>query len=124
MKNLRGYLTAAIFAGVTYALAQYGQKFSALVDMVYPYVIRTLEQTLAQWSSQVDFLVWQLLAVALLVVAVAALVVVIVTKKSFIQWFGWALAAAMPMRMAPPRLMSSVCRGNAPRCKAGMRPTA
>ena len=94
LKNLRGYLTAAIFAGITYALAQYGQKFSALVDMVYPYVIRTLEQTLAQWSSQVDFLVWQLLAVALLVVAVAALVVVIVTKKSFIQWFGWVLAAA------------------------------
>lgn len=94
MKNLRGYFTAAIFAAITYALSQYGQKFSALVDMVYPYVIRTLEQTLAQWSSQVDFLVWQLLAVALLVIVVAALVVVIVTKKSVFRWFGWVLAAA------------------------------
>lgn len=94
MKKLRGYFTAAIFAAITYALSQYGQKFSALVDMVYPYVIRTLEQTLAQWSSQVDFLVWQLLAVALLVVVAAVLVVVIVTKKSIFQWFGWVLAAA------------------------------
>ena len=93
MKHLRGYLTAAIFAGITYALSQYGKQFAALVDMVYPYVIRTLEQTLAQWSSQVDFLVWQLLAAALLVVVIAALVVVIVTKKSVIQWFGWVLAA-------------------------------
>ena len=93
MKHLRGYLTAAIFAGITYALSQYGKQFAALVDMVYPYVIRTLEQTLAQWSSQVDFLIWQLLAAALLVVVIAALVVVIVTKKSVIQWFGWVLAA-------------------------------
>ncbi len=93
LKHLRGYLTAAIFAGITYVLSQYGRQFSTLVDMVYPYVVRTLEQTLAQWSSQVDFLVWQLLAVALLVVVIAALVVVIITKKSLIQWFGWVLAA-------------------------------
>lgn len=92
MKKLRGYLTAAIFAGITYVLSQYGQQFSDLVDMVYPYVIRTLEQTLAQWSSQVDFLIWQLLAVALVVVALAALVIVIVTKRSAITWFGWVLA--------------------------------
>ena len=93
MKNLRGYLTAAIFAGITYVLTLYGQQFAALVDMVYPYVTRTLEQTLAQWSSQVDFLIWQLLAAALLVIVIAALVVVIVTKKNLFQWFGWVLAA-------------------------------
>lgn len=93
MKNLRGYLTAAIFVGITYVLTLYGQQFAALVDMVYPYVTRTLEQTLAQWSSQVDFLIWQLLAAALLVIVIAALVVVIVTKKNLFQWFGWVLAA-------------------------------
>lgn len=92
MKKLRGYLTAAIFAGIAYVLSQYGQTFSDLVDMVYPYVIRTLEQTLAQWSSQVDFLIWQLAAVALAVVALAALVIVIVTKRSAVTWFGWVLA--------------------------------
>ena len=94
MKHLRGYLTAAVFAGITYVLSLYGKQFTALIDMVYPYVIRTLEATLAQWSSQVDFLLWQFLAVALGVVLIACLVVVIVTKKSVISWFGWVLAAA------------------------------
>ena len=94
MKNLRGYLVAAIFAGITYVLSLYGQQFSALIDMVYPYVIRTLEATLAQWSSQVDFLLWQFLAVALAVVLLAWLVVVIITKRNVFQWFGWVLAAA------------------------------
>ena len=93
MKHLRGYLTAAVFAGITYVLSLYGKQFTALIDMVYPYVIRTLEATLASWSSQVDFLLWQFLAVALAVVLIAVLVVVIITKKSLIQWFGWVLAA-------------------------------
>lgn len=92
MKNLRGYLTAAIFAGISYVLAQYGQKFSQLIDMVYPYVIRTLEEALAQWSGVVPFLLWQLLAVMLSVVFLATLVAVLVTKRSVIQWFGWVLA--------------------------------
>ena len=92
LKKLCGYLAAAVFAGISYVLSLYGKQFSQLVDMVYPYVIRTLEETLAAWSSQVDFLLWQFLAVALLVVVIAWLVVVIVTKKSVFQWFGWVLA--------------------------------
>lgn len=92
LKKLCGYLAAAIFAGITYVLSVYGKQFSELIDMVYPYVIRTMEATLAGWSSQVDFLIWQFLAAALLVVLIAWLVVVIVTKKSVFQWFGWVLA--------------------------------
>ena len=42
MKYLRGYLAAAIFGAITWVLMAYGQRFSTLVDMVYPYVIRTL----------------------------------------------------------------------------------
>ena len=93
MKNLFGYLTAAIFAAITYVLSQYGQQFSELIDMVYPYVIRTLEATLAQWSGQVDFLLWQLLAVVLLVVILATLVIDIALKRSIFRWFGWVLAS-------------------------------
>lgn len=92
LKNLWGYFTAAIFAGITYVLSQYGKQFSALIDMVYPYIIRTLEATLAQWSAAVPFLLWQLLAVTLGVVLIAALLVSIVLKKSVIRWFGWVLA--------------------------------
>ena len=92
MKYLGGYITAAIFGAITWVLLQFGEKFTALVDMVYPYVIRTLQAILAQWSGGVDFLIWQLLAIVLVVLLVAALVLVIVFKRSVISWAGWVLA--------------------------------
>ena len=92
MKYLWGYLTAGIFGAITWVLMQFGQRFSTLVDMVYPYVIRTLQGMLAQWSGSVDFLVWQVLAVALGVVALASLVAVIVLRRNVISWAGWMLA--------------------------------
>ena len=92
MKYLGGYITAAIFGAITWVLLQFGEKFTVLIDMVYPYVIRTLQGILAQWSGGVDFLIWQLLAVVLVVVLVAALVLVIIFKRSVISWAGWVLA--------------------------------
>ena len=65
MKYWAGFITAGIFGAITWVLLQFGQRFTVLVDMVYPYVIRTLQGMLAQWSGQVDFLLWQLLAVAI-----------------------------------------------------------
>ena len=94
MKYLRGYLTAGIFGGLTWVLMQYGEKFSALVDMIYPYVIRTLQSTLAQWSGQVNFCLWQLFAVVLGVLVLASIVLMIVLKWNPLQWLGWVLAAA------------------------------
>ncbi len=93
MKYWFGYLVAAIIGGLTWVLMQFGQRFSTLVDMVYPYVIRTLQDILAQWSSSVDFLLWQLLAIALAVVILASLVAVVASKKSLIGWGGWVLSA-------------------------------
>ena len=93
MKYWFGYLTAAIIGAITWVLMQFGQRFQTLVDMVYPYVIRTLQGYLAEWSGSVDFLLWQLLAVALAVVILASLVAVIATKKSIIAWGGWVLSA-------------------------------
>ena len=92
MKYLRGYLVAGIFAAITGVLMAYGQRFSALVDMIYPYVTRTLQTMLAQWSGQVDFCLWQLLAVALGVLVLASIVLMIVLKWNPIQWLGWVLA--------------------------------
>ena len=61
MKYWFGYLTAAIIGAITWVLMQFGQRFQTLVDMVYPYVIRTLQGYLAEWSGSVDFLLcWQL----------------------------------------------------------------
>ena len=94
MKYWRGYLTAFIFAAITWALMQFGQNFTNLIDMVYPYVIRTLQNMLAQWSSGVDFVVWQTAVMAMVVVALATAVLMIVLKWNPFQWFGWILAAA------------------------------
>ena len=92
MKYLGGYLTAGIFGVIPWVLMLFGQRFSTLVDMVYPYVIRTLQTFLAEWSGGVDFLLWQVLAVALGVVVLATLVLVIVTKRNVVTWAGWVLA--------------------------------
>ena len=92
MKYWYGYLTAAIFAVMTMALKQLGQRYSQLVDMIYPYVTRSVQSLLAVWTSSVDFNVWQVAVVAAVVVALAALVLTILFKRSIIQWGGWVLA--------------------------------
>ena len=92
MRYWRGYLTAAIIAAITMGLMAIAERFSSLVDMVYPYVMRNVQGYLAQWSGSVDFLLWQVLAVFLVVVIVALLVIFLVLKKSPVTWLGWALA--------------------------------
>ena len=99
MKYWRGYLTALIFAAITWAVMQFGQTFTNLVDMIYPYVIRTLQNMLAQWSGSVDFVVWQMLAMVLVVLGLATAVLMIVLKWNPIQWFGWVLAAVSGVYM-------------------------
>ena len=93
MKYYRGYLVAGIFAVISWLLMQLGQRLSTLIDMVYPYVTRTLQTFLAEWSSSVDFLVWQVLAVVLIVVALATVVLMVLLRWNFFQWLGWVLAA-------------------------------
>ena len=92
MKYWFGYLTAGIFAAITWVLMQFGEKFTTLVDMVYPYVIRNVQNYLAQWASIVDYPVWQLLAVVLMVLILASLTLVVILKRNLIQWAGWVLA--------------------------------
>ena len=92
MKYLWGYVTAGILAAIAWVLSQFGERFTTLVDMVYPYVMRTVQGFLAQWSSGVDFLLWQVLAVFIVVVIVALLVIFLVLKKSPVTWLGWVLA--------------------------------
>ena len=92
MKYWFGYLTAAIFGAITWVLMQFGERFSALVDLVYPYVIRTLQGILAEWTAAVDFPVWQLLTVALGVILLSSAVLMIVLKWNPIQWSGWIAA--------------------------------
>ena len=99
MKYWRGYLVAFVFAVMTLALMQFGQQFTNLVDMVYPYVIRTMQSMLAEWSASVDFVLWQMLLMVLIVLGLASVVLMIVLKWNPFQWFGWVLAAASAVYM-------------------------
>ncbi len=93
MKYWRGYLTAAILAAFTWVLIQMGQRYTTLVDMIYPYVTRSIQSFLTAWTGDFDFLVWQTALVFLAIVLVATLVLVFIFRVKVIRWLGWAVAA-------------------------------
>ena len=93
MKYWRGYLTAAILGAFTWVLLQMGQKYTTLVDMVYPYVTRSVQTFLTAWTAPFDFLVWQTAVIFLAIALIAALVLVFIFKARVIRWLGWAAAA-------------------------------
>lgn len=94
MKYWRGYLTAGIFGIFTWLLMEFAKGHAQVVDMVYPYVSRMLQTMLAQWSSTVDFCLWQVVAVLLGLGLLATIVLMVVLRWNPIQWFGWVLAVA------------------------------
>ena len=94
MKYWRGYLVAAILAVITWAFREFAQTHSKLVDMIYPYVTRMVQNYMANWSVGAEFCVWQLIILALAVAVVATVVLMIIFKWNPIQWFGWVLAVA------------------------------
>ena len=94
MKYWLGYLVAAILAAGTWAFRELAATHSKLVDMIYPYVTRMVQNYLAGWSGSVAFCVWQTVLLALLVAVFATIVLMIVFRWNPIQWFGWVLAVA------------------------------
>ena len=92
MKYWRGYLVGGIVAALTVGLTLLAEKFSTLVDMIYPYISRTVMTMLAQWTGSVSFTVWQVLVVLLILGLLATIVLMVVLKWNFVQWLGWVLA--------------------------------
>ncbi len=92
MKYWRGYICAAIFAALTWALSSFAQGHSALIDMIYPYATRLIQTSLATWTAGVDFCLWQLLVVVLMVALLASIVVMVILRWNFVQWLGWVAA--------------------------------
>lgn len=92
MKYWRGYLTAAIIAFFSWMLITFAKTHAKLIDMVYPYVTRMVQSFLAEWSGGVDYCVWQLVALLLVVGVIATLVLAVVFRWNLIQWFGWVTA--------------------------------
>lgn len=93
MKYWRGFLVAAIAAACTWALEKFVQTHKELVDMVYPYVTRMIQDYLAKWSSGAAFCVWQVLLLLLVVLGLATIVLMIIFKWNPIQVAGWMVAA-------------------------------
>ena len=94
MKYWRGYLVAAILAACTWAFREFAQTHTKLVDMIYPYVTRMIQNFMAGWSGGVEFCVWQAVLLALIAVGVATVVLMFIFKWNPIQWFGWITAVA------------------------------
>ena len=94
MKYWRGYLTAGILLACTWGLREFARANSALVDMIYPYVTRMMAMFLENWSSGLDYCLWQVLLVVGVVLILAIAVLVVVFKWNPIQWGGWICAAA------------------------------
>ena len=92
MKYWTGFITAAILAAVSWVLLQFGAQFTTLVDMVYPYVTRTVMDYLAVWTAPLDFCLWQVVVVAAAVVLIATVVLMIIMRWNPVRWAGWVLA--------------------------------
>ena len=89
MKYWRGYLVAGILLACTWALREFAAAHSVLVEMIYPYVSRMAQAFLSNWSSGVDFCLWQGFLLALIAFVVASVVLMIVLKWNPIRWGGW-----------------------------------
>ena len=94
MKYWRGYLVAALVGAFCWGLIEFAQSHWMLVDMIYPYMTRMVQDYLANWSAGVPFCLWQLVLIIMGVVLLATVVMMILWKWNPIQWFGWVLAAA------------------------------
>ena len=94
MKYWRGYLVAAILGAITLAFRQIAQTHTKLVDMIYPYVTRMVQNYMTGWSGAVDFCVWQVLLLVMVVLGFATVVLMVIFRWNPIQWFGWIVAAA------------------------------
>lgn len=93
MKYWRGYLVAALVGALSWGLIEFAQSHWALVDMIYPYMTRMVQDYLATWSGDVSFCLWQLILIVMAVVGLATVVMMILWKWNPIQWFGWVLTA-------------------------------
>ena len=93
MKYWRGYLVAGIFLALSWALHQFAQAHSILIDMIYPYVTRIIINSLADWSGAMNFCLWQVVIVSMVILGLVSIVLMIALHWNPIQWLGWVLAS-------------------------------
>ena len=94
MKYWRSLLAAGLIALFSWALIRFAAGHSTLIDMVYPYVTRTLQTTLTSWTSGADFVLWQVLLTVLIAAAVVTGILMLLLRWNVFQWLGWVLTVA------------------------------
>ena len=94
LKYWRGWVVAAVFAFFTWGISEFAKTHEALVDMVWPYITRSYQSYMAEWSAGAAACLWQVFAVLIVVLIVAAIVLMIVLRWNLIQVAGWVAAAA------------------------------
>ena len=92
MKYWRGFIVAAALALMAWALTEFAAAHGALVDMIYPYASRLIQDFLADWAAQAPFCLWQMLVIVMGVALLASIVVMIILRWNFVQWLGWVLS--------------------------------
>ncbi len=100
MKYWRGFLVAFIFAACSWGLVTFAQSHWELVDMVYPYISRLIQNFMAGWSSGVGFCVWQVCILLFAAGILASVVMMLVWKWNFVQWLGWVMAVVSVVVLA------------------------
>lgn len=94
MKYWRGFLVAGILAAISFALSQFAQAHQVLVDMIYPYVTRLIITSMAGWTGNMGFCLWQVLVAGLVTAGAVSIVLMFLLRWNPIQWLGWVLAIA------------------------------
>lgn len=99
MKNWRGYLTAVIFAAITWGFVHFARTHPVMIDMVYPYLTRIYISAMAGWASGTAACIWQVLLILFIAAIIASGVLMVVLKWNPVQWGGWVLAAILGVNM-------------------------
>lgn len=93
MRNLRGYFTAGIFAGLTWLLTKLAVRYQEVVYSFFPFVSRTVMDFLAELSAKTSGCLWQTLVLLYLAILVVTIGIMIFTHYNFFRWLGWVAAS-------------------------------
>ena len=99
MKNWRGYLTAIIFAAITWGFVHFAKTHPVMIDMVYPYLTRIYLSAMADWASGTAACIWLVLLILFVVAIIASGALMVILKWNPVQWGGWVLAAILGVNM-------------------------
>ena len=88
MRNLRGFLWAAVFLILAQILKWLGVTYGDMLFMAYPYFSRNVMSVLQIFSSWTSTNVWQLTILLVAVAALVSLALTIVFRRNVLRWLG------------------------------------